>query len=100
MTRGPRRGPASLPAFRSRWSKATLGAAGQRARLVLDRTAVRFGHCMNDRLALHDIQHGLFEIGLGLSDVADPRRSDAVDAGHVLERAILVDDEHMRRGLC
>src|ERR1700680_5196945 len=64
------------------------------AKLVLDRAAVGPGYRMSDGAALLDREHGFFEIGFRIGDIAHVRGGDAVDAAHVLQCSILVDDEH------
>src|SRR6266404_3720891 len=54
---------------------------------------------MSDRVALSHGQHGFFEIRFGFGDVALVRGGNAVDAAHVLQSSIPVDDEQVWRGL-
>jgi hypothetical protein len=53
---------------------------------------------MRRRIALLHREHRFFEVRLGARNVADIRRSDTVHAAHVLQRSMLIDDEHMGRG--
>src|ERR1700681_4853970 len=99
MRRDPSFGRASSPAFRWRWSSPRSLSLRQAPGSIFDGAAVRLGDCMGDRAALHHCQHGLLEIRLGVRDVGGIGSRDAVDAAHVLQRAILVDDEHVGRGL-
>ena len=54
---------------------------------------------MRRLLTARDRQHGFFEVRFGIGYIADVRGGDAIDAAHVLQRAFLVDNEKMWRGL-